>query len=445
MSGPNLSDLDEFDVETDDFVHPFQAKERTYLHFDLPLPKRLRQSAHHLLDGKNHRFFPLLGFTDVKRRVTVERDGRVSVTEKPRPIRYASHNDAAFLEAYSHQLGLKYEAALVSRELNTSVLAYRPNIGSNVHHAKSLFDEIRALKDCTVVALDISGFFYSIDHEILKREVCSLLRTGVLSGTDWNVFRNVTRYSWVDTGDIDLILGKSRNRPGRICSPDDFRDYVRSTKRGLIQRHSDNFGIPQGTPISGLYANISMLSLDAELLQWAGRLGGSYRRYSDDIAIVLPGNAKPSDIEYSVGKILADFGLTLSEGKTDHSIFSNLVPDQGRPIQYLGFTFDGSNIFIRDSSIKAYQKKMEKGIRAKLTAANRQGIPSSQVYRRELYSRYTHLGFRRSFPRYAYAASDILKAPEIRRQLRRHVEWFKRAWERQVEKVYGDLSSVESK
>lgn len=59
----------EFDPSTDDFVPLPLSKERRYKHFDLPLGESDRELdidfTHEL---SPHRFWPLLGFTDVTRR-----------------------------------------------------------------------------------------------------------------------------------------------------------------------------------------------------------------------------------------------------------------------------------------------------------------------------------------------------------------------------------------
>ena len=82
---------------------------------------------------------------------------------------------------------------------------------------------------------------------------------------------------------------------------------------------------------------------------------------------------------------------------------------------------------------------MRRGIHAKLIAAKSKDIPSAEVFKRESLARYTHLGKRRNFLRYAYKAADVMGSPEIRGQVSRHVTWFNRAWDREVSRVYGGL------
>ena len=441
MSGFYLPSEDEFDPSRDAFVHPSVSKERRYRHFDLPLTEAQRaQTIDFGREGRPRRFLPMLGFTEVSRRVGRKVDKSLDRKKpKERPIRFAGHADAAYLEGYAAYLSPAYERALAADGTASAVLAYRRGGGTNIHHAKALFDEIRVRGECSVFAMDISGFFDCLDHILLRDEIAGLIGASRLDGHHGTVWKNVTRYSWVETDDLDALLGRRRNGKGRVSSPEDFEKHVRGRKDGLIRTHDQPFGIPQGTPVSGLYANIYMRSFDREMVEVAAQLGGSYRRYSDDIAVVLPLGAKARHVVPVVEKMLADHGLAMSVAKTETADFrgGRLVSD--RPIQYLGFTFDGEQTLIRPSSLDAYRAKMEDGIHAKIVAASQKRVPSFEVYKREALSRYTHLGKRRNFLRYAYEAAEVMDAPEIRAQVRPHMTWFDRTWNREIEKVYGPV------
>jgi RNA-directed DNA polymerase len=441
MPGFYLPSEDEFDPSTDEFVLPALSKERKYKHFDLPLIDR-KLASDFSREDEPHRFLPLLGFTDVTRRYVRNASGDREVKKKERPIRFAGHEDAAYLQAYAGHLNGFYERALAQDGTSGSVLAYRRGGGTNIHHAKALFDEIRSRGDCTVFAMDISGFFDCLDHLMLRDEVAGLLGVTRLDGHHATVWRNVTRFSWVETADLDKLLGRKRNGHGRVCSPADFSHHVRGRKDGLIRTHDQTFGIPQGTPVSGLYANIYLRTFDREMIAWCTRLGGSYRRYSDDIAVILPLGAKVQHVVAVVEKMLADFGLAMSVDKTHTAGFKGGLLVSASPIQYLGFTFDGVKTLIRPSSLDAYRSKMRSGIHAKMVAAKAKNIPSLEVFKRESIARYTHRGKRRNFLRYAYKASEIMGCPEIRQQVSHHDTWFKRAWERERREVFGGLVGV---
>ena len=417
MPGFYLPSENEFDPSTDDFVLPFVLKNRKYKHFDLPLREIEReQMIDFSHEDEPHRFLPLLGYTDVARRYVRNAAGDRVRKIKKRPIRFAGHADAAYLQGYAAHLNGFYERALVQDGTSSSVLAYRRGGGTNIHHAKALFDEIRSRGYCTVVAMDISKFFDRLDHTTLRDEIVGLLGVARLEGHHATVWKNVTRYSWVETVDLDKLLGPKRNAHGRVCSPTDFITHVRGRKEGLIRRHNQSCGIPQGTPVSGLYANIYLRTFDREMIALCGQHGGSYRRYSDDIAVVLPLDAA-LDIVDTVEKILKTFHLDMSVEKTDTANFKGGQLVSSTPIQYLGFTFDGQKTLIRPSSLDAYRGKMRRGIHAKMIAAKSKKILPSEVFQRESLSRYTHLGKRRNFLRYAYKAADVMGCPEIRWQV----------------------------
>jgi RNA-directed DNA polymerase len=438
MPGFYLPSENEYDCDTDDFLLPCLAKERKYRHFDFPLKDNARKLD---IDFSNeatpHRFFPLLGFTEVVRKFVRNKSGDRNRKVKERPIRYASHRDAAYLQNYAVYLNSFYERALLSDGIADSVLAYRRGGHTNIHHAKSLFSEIKQKGNCVVIAMDISGFFDSLDHLHLRDAIASILSIEKLQGHHVTIWKNITRFAWVETADLDSVLGKKRIRSGRICSQNDFVTHVRGKSAGLVNTNDGQCGIPQGTPVSGLFANVYMRTFDKEMIDFCSQYGGTYRRYSDDIALVLPSIVKTKHVISLVEKILADFKLTISIDKTETAEFRDGLLVSDKPIQYLGFVFDGNRTFIRPSSLDAYRSKMRRGIHAKVVAAKMKKVNPSEIYLRESLSRYTHLGKRRNFLRYAYKASEIMNSPEIRSQVNRHITWFKRVWKKEVQTVYG--------
>jgi len=202
VPGFYLPSENEFDPSTDDFVLPFVLKKRRYKHFDLPLRESEREQVIDFSrEHKPHRFLPLLGYTDKARRYVRNGAGDRERKVKERPIRFAGHADAAYLQAYANHLNGYYERALVADGTTKSILAYRRGGGTNIHHAKALFDEIRSRGDCSVFAMDISGFFDCLNHKLLRDEIAGLLDIARLDGHHATVWKNVSRYSWVETVD----------------------------------------------------------------------------------------------------------------------------------------------------------------------------------------------------------------------------------------------------
>ncbi|MEZ0133714.1 reverse transcriptase domain-containing protein [Novosphingobium sp. NRRL B-2648] len=283
--------------------------------------------------------------------------------------------------------------------------------------------------DCRAIALDITGFFDHIDHLCLRRNLVDVLAVGTIPDPDFRIFKRMTQFEWVDSDALRIRLGNLYGQRGRICTSEQFRNIVRCKSGNLVNKNKKSCGIPQGTPLSGLYANISMIEFDRQMVSILNNIGGSYRRYSDDIAIIMPCEHDYNDLIALVRSKLSDIGLSLSEGKTEVSQFrrneQNVSTD--RRFQYLGFTFDGGKILIRPSSISRYHKKMRAGVKAKIRAAKIQGIAKDSIYMRELFKRYTHFGRQRNFPQYAYRAAKVLNSPNIRWQMRGHMAAFKEA------------------
>lgn len=434
-NAPGYALDDEFDPRIDDF----ESKDRRYLHFDLPLSESERANFEVSADDIcRNSFWPLIGYVNEERRARKSDAGDLIFLKKDRPIKFGSHRDAAILEYYSKSLSIDYELFLSEHTCQDSVLAYRSGIGNNIDHAKSLSDEIRQRGSCTAIALDIKGFFDNIQHSKIYQALQLVRKSERLPLADFKVFERMTRFEWVESEDLKERLGKKYGRSGRICFPEDFRRLVRETSPSLVQQNAESFGIPQGTPLSGLYANLSMQEFDRFVFATLAEVGASYRRYSDDIAIVLPEGLEAHDVIAMVSKSLSEIGLNLSDAKTEIAHFCQAgdVQSASKPFQYLGFTFDGKKTLIRASSLNRYYTKMSRGIRSKIRAAKNQKIPHDEIFMRELLRKYTHFGRNKNFPRYAYRAAKILEAPEIRSQLRGHMGIFKTMISNAIERIY---------
>lgn len=434
-NAPGYAPDDDFDPRIDDFV----SKDRTYLHFDLPLKVEDREAfCPSRSDFLQNSFWPLIGYTAEERRAKKDSLGALIFEKKERPIKFGSHRDAALLEFYSRSLSMDYEKNLGGCTFATSVLAYRSGVGNNIDHSKSLFDEIKLRKNCVAVAMDISGFFDHIRHDILYRHLLEVKNVSRLDDVDFKVFRRMTSFEWVESDHLLARLGQRYGRVGRICYPRDFRKFVRGVKPSVVFVNPHDYGIPQGTPLSGLYANISLLGFDNAMTKYMATVGRDYRRYSDDLAFLLPEAINVAKFLKQVKDALDDIGLSISEKKTEISRFGEVQGQltSDRPFQYLGFTFDGSHTRIRQSSLNHYYAKMSRGIRAKVRAAKNQGIDPDAIFMRHLFKRYTHFGRARNFPRYAYRASAIHNAPEIKKQLSRHMIIFKKMVRSSIDSIY---------
>ncbi|QKE62245.1 hypothetical protein HNE05_02295 [Aquipseudomonas campi] len=206
-----------------------------------------------------------------------------------------------------------------------------------------------------------------------------------------------------------------------------------STKLGAI--HQESKGIPQGSPISALLSNIYLLNFDKSIKQFVTKNNGKYYRYCDDMLLIVPTrlHRKTEDFIYSeIGKIK----LEIQKEKNEVRFFktSPTGPYSSRPLQYLGFTYDGRNALIRSASLARYYERANRGVRlAKATMEKyntlriERGELPTPLHLKKLYKKYSHLG-RRNFLSYGYKASKIMNSKSIKKQLRPH-------WERLQQKI----------
>ncbi len=418
---------------------------RGYVHFDRPIAidqvdERVRNANY----VARHAFMPLIGYKIEEPRY--KRSQR-EVVIKRRDIRFASHLDSHVFGYYAALLEPTYEAALAAQGLTESILAYRKHTlpGSsrrgkcNIHFANEAFEWIKQQEDCVAFAFDIEGFFDSIDHLVLKDRWLCLLGTPQLAEDHYRVFRAITKYSWVELGKMSVALGFGRNRLEKsrepFCRPKAFREKI--AKAGLIEVNAENKGIPQGSPISSLLSNLAMIQFDCAMVSMVASWGGLYRRYSDDILVVVPTCFK-DHVSVATDTYLSECSngsLKLNNDKTVVSSFSraNGKLHADKPLSYLGFEFDGQKKLIRPKTFARFQRRMIQAVRSAARAARKaaKNGGSDEIYRRELYERFSHKG-KRNFIKYAYRCAEVMNAPEIKRQTRRHWEQLHRLLENHI-------------
>jgi RNA-directed DNA polymerase len=404
---------------------------KSFPHFDLPLNfEDAKTIVTDPIYVSRKSFWPFIGFVDQKRKFK-RVDGEVIVKLKERPLRYCSHHDGYIHSYYAAQLAAKYEARIKAEKIDSAVIGYRQNVGTNVHMAKAAFDEISRRGNCVVIALDIESFFDSIDHRILKANLQSVLGVPRLT-TDWfKILRSMTEYSWVEIDSIAERLDFDVREPPRpLCSAIEFRKVVRGGDGILptiVRTNTNNFGIPQGSPISATFSNVYMLSFDQACVKHFDEIDVFYRRYSDDIIVVCNSSQHAAVIDFISNEILKlGPSMKISAEKTEVSTFSCALDGQlscDRPVTYLGLTFDGERTRLRGRTISRYYRRMTYAARHAAKAAAR--VKSKKVFKRKLYSDLSHLG-KHNFYSYAKNAAATLKDNAPVRQLRRHVKILQR-------------------
>lgn len=406
---------------------------KRYPHFDSPL--EMSEALELVNDPKaveQHAFYPFIVVRKGYQPFRNPRSGKGR--SKPRPklkerlLRSAARRDAAIYAAYRALLAPLYDQHLEEAGIGDSVIAYRSirrsdddrRGKSNIHHANEVFRDVASRGNCVAVALDITSFFESIDHSKLKRLWSQVLGTDSLPGDHYKVFKNITRYSQVEHEELYLALGltrtvvrkgksfeiplrrngrkdKKRSLVGReragsvtvsqkksvplqLCTPDVFRKTVCGEALGatsLISTNQFEYGIPQGSPISDLLANISLFEFDKEMYALAARLGGIYRRYSDDMLFVIDGglpegesvretviaSIKAHGSELKIKPSKTSVVAFVNEGTRQRATCSAADERQVDGLEYLGFRYDGSRVFFRQGTVSRLQRRINQRVR----------------------------------------------------------------------------------
>ncbi|WP_417546711.1 antiviral reverse transcriptase Drt2 [Marinobacter sp.] len=405
-------------------------KSRGYLHFDRPINQAAARKI--VSDPKavaQHAFYPFIRYVVQTQKVFFDKSIGTVVKKPPkkRPISYAAHVDSHIYSYYCERLNQAYEDHLATARWSSAVLAFRALGKSNIEYARDAFLDIAERESCCVIAIDIKGFFDNLDHAHLKNSWQALLSTQQLPDDHYAVYRSLTRYSFVCRDQAYESLGLSKNNPKqgrkRICEPHEFRAKVRDG--GLIETNKDKKGIPQGSPISALLSNVYMMGFDEEIHTYVQTCGGAYYRYCDDVLLVVP-LKEETDAKAFIECRVDAIGLEIQATKTEICKFTRSAKGlrTNRPLQYLGFVFDGANIYLRSSSLARYQDRVNRGIwlaekcmkKVNAKRVARGQLPRS-MFLKKLYKQYSYLG-RRNFISYGYRAAKIMESSSIKKQLK---------------------------
>ena len=325
----------------------------------------------------------------------------VDQKKKSRPISYACHKDSLLFKFYREKLYPIYESRLQQDGISESVVAYRriPKANgngnkSNIEIANDAFEKISELATCCTVAMDISDYFGSIDHSQLFNEVKEILSLDKLPN-DWRkLLKNLTKFRFIELDEALLYLGyaergrkgrlrytrRPRRIPKRLCTLEQYRGMVEAD---LIEAERDDAGnyktcgIPQGTPISDILANLYLRKIDILLRDYALKKGGFYFRYSDDLMLIFPGDGRAArNAETYVKRSLSEYdkGLKVNRKKTEIAVFKDgvasytlhnvkgskrRVRNNSTPgASYLGFKFDGKYVYLRNSTVTNLRRKV---------------------------------------------------------------------------------------
>lgn len=418
----------------------FKERQKFYLHFDYPISsEKIFTYVTNPQNIEKHAFYPFMHFELCSQKIKkngfkIVNGKKIPVIEKQkkkiRPIKYSSHIDGHIYAYYAYLMSEDYEKLLLNKGISESILAFRklPNSPSNIHFAKDVFDEIKHRQNCSVLCIDIKSFFDELDHQLLKQVWQNVLGLEKLPNDHYKVYKSITNFSYVNKKNVYQNLGLSINRNykklKRLCSSFEFREKVRNGK--IIQRHSESKGIPQGSAISAFLSNIYMIDFDEKINNKMKKIDGKYYRYCDDILIICNKEDLLSllkDVQVFINKLK----LAIHPEKTQIIHFENgEIINSKEKLQYLGFTFDGNQILLRDAGLAKYSHKVMKAIKMSnkhflkinIARIKRSELPLER-YKKHIYRRFSFIGSR-NYISYALRAARIMNEAAIKKQIKPH-------------------------
>lgn len=361
----------------------------------------------------HHSFLPFLRYERITEKY-VGKQLKISsvrpIKRKVRTLMYSGHLDSYIYKYYSDLLNIKYNEWMKSTKLNQYSVAYRTNKKhqSSINFAAEAISFIESQKNALIIVGDFEHFFDTLDHRLLKERLIRVLNVQKLSDDWYNVFKSITKFAYIDKESLE-----SSNSPlvqkkyySYFNSIRDFRKYQKTHKCYI---NTNSYGIPQGNSLSGVLANIYAIDFDKDLSDLARDFNGFYQKYSDDFILVLNENMLKDEygIDYvkkmnSKLESLADINricLQAEKNKTylikDDVIYNSLGKESH--VDYLGFTFDGINVKLREKSIYKFYREARKLIyKSKSIKKNKnlKKLPN----RHKIYSLYTDFGKSKYYP-----------------------------------------------
>jgi hypothetical protein len=374
--------------------------------------------------------------------------GERMTTAKFRQIYYASHLDSHIYSYYCNKiLSPLYEDKLtLNKSLSDCICAYRriPLINQNrkkcnIDFANDVFQLIKR-KDGELVAMsfDIKSFFDTLNHKLLKKAWINLLdpQSKSLPKDHYKIFRSITKFVFVEF--VDLLKEFEIKHPEEIYEKEikNILNSAEEIKSNLINNgllrinpfrslEKEMVGIPQGTPISAFLANLYMLEFDNQIHEEVVvKMNGIYKRYSDDIIVVCTPE-QSSIVESLILKTISDSKLIIQKDKTQKAFFNEngRLLKGSKPLQYLGFEYNGNSILLKSSSVSKFYRKMKRNIHYRAYMAMNSTNVNSEIFKKKIYKGFSHYGSRainpkkRNYFTYAYTASRVMNEPAIKKQL----------------------------
>lgn len=210
---------------------------------------------------------------------------------------------------------------------------------------------------------------------------------------DWYaIYKNITKFSFCELENVKEVNENKQKNSGskRLLFPEIFRK-LRKEKKLIINKNLEK-GIPQGSAISAVLANVYMNEFDYKLKQYVMEYKGEYFRYSDDFILIFPMeiNKNINFIRNKIQNIIKETpNIELQEEKTQCFYYYNNKITALDEKNRIGYYFGKVNIYNlnKDEALKNYitYKKICKKIDCSNKIKRKKVIKTRKNYK--IYSR----------------------------------------------------------
>lgn len=349
---------------------------------------------------------------------------------KKRPIKSCSHRDRLLYACWNHYLSVHHKEWAERNKLLKVVAAYISDTGnSNVDWAKFAFTYFQGKNTYSAVALDVKSFFDQLPWSLLKENLITLVgKKGVLSEVDFQLFKKVTDYTYVEREDLAKV--ELKTAAGMLMTRHSS-NWQTLRRAQLLKRNKTKKGIPQGLACSGVLANITMMKFDLKFKNIAEEAESIYLRYADDIFIGAPNLATRLRLQSLIEEELNAMKLPINGDKTDP--FDYVTGSRSHPvISYLGITYQGNEISVRQNGVNKFYERTRRFIFSYVLTCKKRGRTPS---RSKIHAIFGHTG-RRNYYSYLRRASRVFEGDErfspkgIKGVMRHQTQWLDKQFDK---------------
>lgn len=429
-------------------------KTKKYPHIGLPIKikdyNRVKKYVENPGKIKAHSFLPFIHKTILKRKFRANKKNisfnpskkRKRLKEKPkvRDTYFSSHLDAIIYSKYNHLLSQAYEDFIQFVLFNESIVAYRkiPKIigkkgnKCNIDFAKTSFEYIHdnRSKKLSIIIADITSFFDNLNHKVLKSQWSKILGKTTLPLDHYSIFKAITRIKYVESqqlfdaykqtmivekgipnsSKLKTYLRKGINgtryfKEKKAVAYCDKKEFIKNNLNLIISKNNKT-GIPQGSPISATLANIYMLEFDEYIFDLVNDRKGFYQRYSDDLIIICEQSYEQEIMQELRNAIKSKVKLEIQPAKTKlyhfemkNNIFKGFAVDEvngtayhKKPLEYLGFLYDGEKVLIKSSGFSKFYRSMKGSFNRAAAFAKHGKNADKNLFKARLFRRFTYKG-----------------------------------------------------